>query len=221
MENQLASDSAVAVYYTYFDRPLAREQWSNYIGQIPLGFQSKVVRFRRWQDQHASLFSYLLLRQALLNLGYGSDCLQHLKYDKYGRPTIAGEIDFNLSHSGEYVVCALLKGRQGGIDIEQIQPIDVSDFRDLMTLEEWLAITVPEVSYRKFYNYWTIKESVMKADGRGLAIPLQKVYFQGDSATVYNEKWFLKEIMISPNYVCHLATRWKEPEVILKAVNFY
>jgi 4'-phosphopantetheinyl transferase len=113
-----------------------------------------------------------------------------------------------------------MKGGRGGIDIERIRPIQVSDFQSYMTAAEWSAITFPEVSYPKFYDYWTSKESVMKADGRGLYLPLLDIVIQGDQARVYEKVWFLKKVEIDQNYACHIATTWEKPSVLLKEIKF-
>lgn len=212
--------SEIEIFYTHFDIFLAIEKWENYLGGLPPHFQQKIKRFRRWQDQHASLLSYLLLQHALVKMGYSTDCLEHIEHDEYGRPSISPEVDFNLSHSGEYVVCALMKGGRGGIDIEHIKPIDIVDFKSYMTLEEWSILTLSQDSYKKFYDYWTIKESVMKADGRGLYIPLQDIFIQGECALLYGKTWFLKEVPIDKRYACHLATHWENPVVNLHEMRF-
>jgi 4'-phosphopantetheinyl transferase len=152
--------------------------------------------------------------------GYPGDCLERLQHNEHGRPSIDSNIDFNLSHSGEYVVCLLMKGGRGGIDIERIRPIQVSDFRSYMTAEEWSAMTFPEISYPKFYDYWTSKESVMKADGRGLYLPLSDIVIQGDQARVDEKVWFLKQVEIDQDYACHIATTWETHNVRLKEIKF-
>ena len=212
--------SEVEVFYTHFDVHFPMEKWEDYVGRIPYSSQQKIKKFRRWQDQHASLLSSLLLQYALIKIGYSIDCLEQIKYDEYGRPSVGPEVDFNLSHSGKYVVCALMRGGQGGIDIEQIKPIHITDFKNFMTLEERSTITLSQEPYRRFYEYWTIKESVMKADGRGLYIPLQDIFIHGGYAQLYDKTWFLKNIFIDGEYVCHLATHREDPVVNLHEVHF-
>ena len=210
----------VEIFYTSFHQPFSTEKWQYYLNKVPSAFQTRALRYLRWQDQHSSLLSHLLLQRGLLEAGYPAHCLNLLQHEKHGRPFIDSSLDFNLSHSGEYVVCALFKSGRGGVDIEKMRPIEVSDFRSHMSLEEWSAITVPEVSYPKFFDYWTCKESVMKADGRGLYIPLESILLQGPQALLEEKVWFLHKVEIDSGYACHLATTWESLGVQLKEIKF-
>jgi 4'-phosphopantetheinyl transferase len=210
----------VNIFYTHFTRPLSIEQWQIYFCQLPKNIQQKISNFRRWQDQHAALFSKLLLQHALSQAGYNSDCLNQLKYDLYNRPSIDNKIDFNISHSGEYVVCAISDQGRLGIDIELIKPINISDFNNYMTTEQYLSITRSKQSYKKFYELWTTKEAVIKADGRGLSIPLLDIKLDSNKASLYEKQWFISKIDIDINYVSHLVTSWKNTTINLKEIKF-
>jgi len=123
---------------------------------LPNETQQKILRYRRWQDRHAALFRRLLLKMALLEAGYPSSCLELLQFDNYNRPSIDSNIDFNISHSGNYVLCAISRTGRIGIDIEFIKDIDINYYRNFMSNNE--------APIRRFHDYWTIKESVMDAD---------------------------------------------------------
>ncbi|RKZ93766.1 MAG: hypothetical protein DRR19_00120 [Candidatus Parabeggiatoa sp. nov. 1] len=213
----------IALFYTHFEIPLPPDKWQTYLSQLPENLQQKINRFRRWQDQHASLFGKLLLLKALSKAGYPTDCLNRLQYEpKYKRPFIDNTGDFNISHSGEYVVCAFSHQGRIGIDIERIRTtLKVSNFQDYMTPKQWTDITTPQISSEKFFDYWTIKESVIKVDGRGLSIPLQDIHTDGHKATLHDAVWFLTKLEIDPNYVCHLATNWENPAIDLIKLDFF
>jgi 4'-phosphopantetheinyl transferase len=202
----------VKIFYTHFNSPLSIEQWQIYFCQLPKNIQQKISNFKRWQDQHAALFSKLLLQHALEQAGYNSDCLNQLKYESYNRPYIDNKIDFNISHAGEYVVCAISDQGRLGIDIELIKAINISDFNQYMETEP--------LSYEEFYEIWTIKEAVIKADGRGLSIPLLDIKLQTDKAYLYETQWFISKIDIDINYVCHIVTSWQNTDINLKEVKF-
>jgi 4'-phosphopantetheinyl transferase len=202
----------VKIFYTHFISPLSIEQWQIYFCQLPKNIQQKISNFRRWQDQHAALFSKLLLQHALSQAGYNSDCLNQLKYELYNRPFIDNKIDFNISHAGEYVVCAISDQGRLGIDIELIKPINISDFNQYMETEQ--------LSYKEFYEIWTIKEAVIKADGRGLSIPLLDIKLQTNKAYLYETQWFISKIDININYVCHIVTSWQNTNINIKEIKF-
>ena len=202
----------VKIFYTHFTSPLSIEQWQIYFCQLPKNIQQKISNFRRWQDQHAALFSKLLLQHALHQAGYNSDCLNQLKYELYNRPFIDNKIDFNISHAGEYVVCAISDQGRLGIDIELIKAINISDFNQYMETEP--------LSYKEFYEIWTIKEAVIKADGRGLSIPLLDIKLDTNKASLYDKQWFISTIEIDINYVCHLVTSWQNTTINFKKIKF-
>ncbi len=202
----------VKIFYTHFTSPLSIEQWQIYFCQLPKDIQQKISGFKRWQDQHAALFSKLLLQHALEQAGYNSDCLNQLKYELYNRPFIDNKIDFNISHAGEYVVCAISDQGRLGIDVELIKAINISDFNQYMETEP--------LSYKEFYEIWTIKESVIKADGRGLSIPLLDIKIDTNKASLYDKQWFISKIDLDINYVCHLVTSWQNTTINFKEIKF-
>lgn len=94
-----------------------------------------------------------------------------LRFGEKGKPYIENlpNIHFNISHSGHYVVCAVAPA-EIGIDVERIRKINLriaeryfsaSEIHDLMAQGEQ-----DRMNY--FITLWTIKESYLKAIGRGL-----------------------------------------------------
>ena len=77
---------------------------------------------------------------------------------------------FNVSHTGNYVACAL-SDEPVGIDIEQMRPSDQKIAERFFTLDERAYISAND-STASFYEIWTKKESRIKWEGRGLSKPL-------------------------------------------------
>lgn len=104
----------------------------------------------------------------------------------HGRPAIADRtgippIDFNLTHTDGVVAMIVALDREVGVDAEwagrSIGGLDIaesyfspSEVRDLFALE-------PARRMERFWHYWTLKESYIKARGKGLAIPLDQFSF--------------------------------------------
>jgi len=199
--------NAVHILYASFDKRLTEDSWEKFFCAFPIGTQTKIMRFRRWEDRHARLLGNLLLMAFLKMNGCedASDMLGNISTSEHGRPFLEKGIDFNISHSGQYVVCAASRDVRLGIDIERMKGIEVSDFKESFTPFEWDEIRKALDALAAFYRCWTAKESVVKADGRGLAIPLQTIDIVGNRAKVQGKTWFLKEIGIDPGYCCHLA----------------
>jgi 4'-phosphopantetheinyl transferase len=106
----------------------------------------------------------------------------------HGKPRLApsassGDLEFSVSHAGDRVVVAFARGRPLGVDVEEMQP-------DLCVEKLAPLILAPcEVEVLEgldagerilaFFIYWTRKEAVIKATGRGLDIPLQSFSVSG------------------------------------------
>jgi 4'-phosphopantetheinyl transferase len=96
-----------------------------------------------------------------------------IDYTKIGKPfiNIPSGLHFNISHSADWSVCAISEFPVG-IDIEIIQPIDLSIAKDCFTENEYKTMTgfadkTAQLNY--FYHIWTIKESYLKAIGSGFS----------------------------------------------------
>lgn len=210
----------IEILYARIEGRLSADKWNSYLSILPASMQNTIKRFSRWEDRQAGLFGKLLLIEALKKYGHGPDCLETILVDAYGRPFISGSIDFNISHSGEYVVCAIAGKGKVGIDIEKIRPIDLTDFENWLTESQWRKITEANNKFELFYDHWTMKESVMKADGRGLSLPIQDIQETDRQAVVEGTTWHVIRIEIDALYCCHLATNEYEPEIRLKKTEF-
>ena len=99
--------------------------------------------------------------------------------DVYGKPFFVNlpHIHFNVSHSGKYCVAAFSTSPVG-IDVQEICTpfMDIAD--SFFNLEErnYLHSIDESVQPGAFYELWTLKESYVKAVGKGMQIPLDAVY---------------------------------------------
>jgi 4'-phosphopantetheinyl transferase len=141
----------------------------------------RMARFVFERDRKAFLLTRALVRTTLSR--YASVAPADWKFitNVHGRPEIvdrpAGvpDLRFNISHTDGLIACAVTIGREVGVDVEHIgrhllhdvagrhfAPREVSDLRKLPDDEQ----------HKVFFDYWTLKESYIKARGFGLALPL-------------------------------------------------
>ena len=84
---------------------------------------------------------------------------------------------FNLSHSGTYAMCAAELGSRRervGCDLEKIGELKEKVAARFFCREEYETIfheQSEEAKTELFYRYWVLKESFMKATGKGMALP--------------------------------------------------
>ncbi len=137
--------------------------------------RTRVRRFLRWEDAHRGLFADLLIRRHIVeSLGMKNQEIS-FSFNEFGKPSLVGEegFHFNLSHSGIWVVCAIDR-EPVGVDVEKVAPIDFGISRNFFNEDEHLDLMShnepDKLSY--FFTLWTLKESYIKAEGKGLSIPL-------------------------------------------------
>ena len=102
----------------------------------------------------------------------------------HGRPEIASpasRLRFNVSHTEGLVVCLVSRGRELGVDAESLRRerhwLDLAE-RFFAPAEARALREVPAARRAlRFLEYWTLKESYVKARGRGLTLPLSSFWF--------------------------------------------
>ena len=117
------------------------------------------------------------------------DASREIKIEERGKPYFQDRSlpRFSISHSGEYVVCALSK-HEVGCDIQIMEGKDsdrtLKIGKRFFSEREFLDMERAEDPQDYFYRIWTIKESYIKALGEGLSLPLDSFYVEiseGDS----------------------------------------
>jgi len=170
--------------------------------------KSKVKSFKKETDKETALLSRGLLRKMLaVEIGVRPEKIKFSR-SKYERPFLAESknLDFNVSHSGDWIVWVLASSSRAGIDIEKIRPIEETLVDSCFTKEEKEYIGGnKDFDLEKFFELWTLKEAFIKADGKGLSYPLQDFYFQIDpqiklQAKFSNQAWYFKQYDLDPDY---------------------
>jgi len=135
----------------------------------------KINRLRSQAEKRRSLAASCLLSRVLRMNGVDS---QTSHYGENGKPylTDAPTVFFNLSHSGERVMCAL-SDREVGCDVEKMRDIDCSVAKRFFHPDEYKALLAADEEARQdlFFRLWTLKESALKAAGIGMVFPLSSL----------------------------------------------
>lgn len=107
--------------------------------------------------------------------------------NEYGRPEItnghpeAAGLCFNITHARGLIALAISRHRALGIDVENLneRPASISIAQRLFSPVEAteLARLPQELLHHRFLEYWTFKESYIKARGMGLSLPLDQFSF--------------------------------------------
>ena len=153
--------------------------------QLPEAFWP-VDTMRNDKDVFSSALGHLMCKRLLLE-EVKEEALQSLRPSLYGKWKLPGfSLDFNIAHSGDYVVVVLTNPGVAGIDIEVIRPIPWRDYEDCFSAPEWETLSRSPQPEEKFFELWTRKESLAKAYGMGLQFPLNKIHVSDRSGILHD-----------------------------------
>ena len=147
--------------------------FENLLKRVPDYRQKKAMSFKFPKGKMQSLGVGLLLHLACVEAGFeGAD--EHVAYGENGKPYLVDfpDVHFNLSHSGERVMCVLspfdvgcdvetIKGDRGRLAERFFMPEESAWIKHFETLEK---------QSDAFYRLWTLKECYMKVTGRGMSL---------------------------------------------------
>lgn len=182
---------------------------SNYESQLadslPNQDKSEILKHVKSNDRLQKICGKLILQKMLIDGGYTSDVLHQIKVDQFNRPYIDRLVDFNISHSDKLVVVALSRSTKIGIDVERIQEINLNDFTYSFTNEEIIKIKNNPDSIQSFYDLWTKKEAVIKANGKGLHLSMQDVVKFDKFYLCEGIYWKTLPLALHHKYACAIA----------------
>jgi len=195
----------VHIYYTSLEGECSRllHRLGRY---LPPAMYRQMQAYRFEKDACRYLLGKMLLLKGLVARGYPSDILSAIQYNECNKPWLNETVSFNISHSGDHIICALSGSLHVGIDIEQVRPVELTDFTDCFSTTEWECMRNSDNLLNSFYQFWTRKEAVLKADGRGLGIPLNEFEVVNDKVLVGAAAWHLKALDMLEGYAIHIAS---------------
>ena len=142
--------------------------------------REKCLRLRSENDRRRCIAADMLAREMISAKTGIEPCRIRFSEDKNGKPfSENADAFFNVAHSGRYVVAAVSRCGNVGIDIECIKPISPSvmrffcsesDSRFILGDTDATAIskiTDSEVLTR-FFRVWCFKEAFFKKTGEGI-----------------------------------------------------
>jgi 4'-phosphopantetheinyl transferase len=181
-------------------------KYNLYLSLLSKDMQKDILRYRLEDDRRRSLLGKITLLNYFNR--YTNFNLVDIERTSYNRPYIKNSnVDFNISHSKDYVVCAFSKNNSIGIDIEALNfDININDFKSIFSRNEFDLIINSNKSIEIFYKLWTIKEAILKADGRGfIAEPKDiTINIEQNRATLKNRIYNIRSFKID-EYIYSLA----------------
>lgn len=156
--------------------------------QLPQRF-AKAKRYRFEKDYLRSIGVGVLLLHVFPDLDESL-----VQTNEHGKISILNHDECSISHSGNYVVLVTDK-TPIGIDIEEIK--EIKEKHNLVSKKvfspeerQWMN----EDMSQRFFVLWTQKESLVKAVGCGITVPLVECnvlpFEKGESVEYAQHRWF-------------------------------
>lgn len=155
--------------------------------------KARADRFRHADDRMRCLCADMLARRMLAKVADVSPADISFTQGNKGKPYANLPLQFSVSHSGDFVLCAVSE-HPIGADVEQIKPFRAGMVARYFTKAEadfvWGGSPAPDgnVTDRdvcaRFYRVWTAKESYVKMTGTGISTDLGAVVYDPTVQTV-------------------------------------
>ncbi|MDI6687881.1 MAG: 4'-phosphopantetheinyl transferase superfamily protein [Desulfobacterales bacterium] len=179
-------------FYTLIDEIKDTVLLDRYRSVISENEKRKVNRYVFEKDKHSCLVTRALLRFVLSACTCCDPELFEFIENNYGKPDlkpglVTMPVKFNISHSRNVTACALALGSEIGMDIEDHSrkiDLNIADRFFSKPESEYLRSCPDKDRQEVFFDFWTLKESYIKARGMGLSIGLDKFGFKIDKKNV-------------------------------------
>ena len=157
---------------------IADDEWPKLAALLDEAETARAARFAFESDRRAYVAAHALLRASLSERAkWVAPAAWRFGATPHGKPFLLSPrtgLDVSLSHTRGMAAVAIASGRDVGVDVESfLKPRDALKVAERFFAPEEAAIvraqSDPESQSEVFFAIWTLKEAVLKADGRGLA----------------------------------------------------
>lgn len=183
--------------------------------KLPHFFTTDIDRIKNNGLKKAKTLARLMLIHCLKETD-SFELIQNWNLGAYRKPRIEGWYEFNISHSGDWVLIAYSKFPVG-IDIEQNSGYK-NDIIEYFHPDEKTYIYDALDKGRAFFEVWTRKEAFLKATGTGITAEslFQKINCLPDEILFDGNNFFIQNFDIAPGYLSHICHQGASVELMLK-----
>ncbi len=195
-----------------------------YAALLDIDEEARWRRFRVEAARDQYLIGRALLRTTLSRYADVAPTAWRFETNAYGCPFVAApatccDLRFNLSHTDGLVACAVTRDGEVGIDVEntdrEVDPLALAPTVFAPAEIADLAAMPAARQHERFFSYWTLKESYIKARGMGLSLPLDGFWFELDGGAPRirftttcpdrPERWHFEQHRPTPSHKLALA----------------
>jgi len=211
--------SMVEVFAAKLHRDLCDDEIQALLSLVSDEKRERIYRLKQRQDALRTLIGDVLVRILICErLGVRNKDLTFDKND-WGKPFLAShpDVHFNIAHSGHWVACCI-DTQPAGIDIQKIKKIDINLAKRFFSQKEYEYLMSLHEFRRKpaFFELWALKESYVKALGKGMSIPFRSFTIIDEAGNIKLEsenetaEYYFKKFFIDNDYKMTVCTLNKE-----------
>ncbi len=179
-------EDEVQVWTVLEDRVDDPDLIASYHGLLTPEESARHERLRFARHRHQFLLTRALVRTTLSLYADVEPAAWRFEAGEWGKPEVSAPgghswLRFNLANTDGLIACAVARSRDVGVDVENMErsgeTVSIAD-RYFSKSEAGALRALPEARQReRFFRYWTLKESYIKARGMGLQISLEQFSF--------------------------------------------
>jgi 4'-phosphopantetheinyl transferase len=179
----------IHVWLAFDGEPMRPELLRGFMAMLEPGEIERMNRLRDGPLRNQFLVTRALQRSVLADYLQADPRELRFAAGAHGKPALAAPFDraglfFNVAHTRGLVAVAVSGSATLGVDVENIEartaPLAVAARYFAACEADALRALPPAGQQRRFYALWTLKESWLKATGRGLAAGMANVCFEFD-----------------------------------------
>ena len=158
------------LFFVKVNNPIDENTFRYLLGFVQAEKKERILKQKIKQNADNMLVGELLAKTAIKNV-FGIDIKkQKFVLSPLGKPHLDNNsgVHFNISHSGEYVACAV-SDKPVGIDIQKIKKFKSKVAERVCNEKELRQIEESDDKESEFAKIWTQKEAVVKMYGLGIA----------------------------------------------------
>lgn len=147
---------------------------------------------------------------------------KEVKTGEYGKPYIENGAQFNIAHSGSYVVISVGGDMPVGCDIEMLKDMKYERLaKTAFHKNELTALKNSDNQQELFFELWTKKEAFLKCVGAGFHLSSKKIDLTRNKhfLSYNNQRYRFKEYMLK-GYKIMLCSPSTDFSKELKEINF-
>lgn len=204
----------IQVFAENIHHPRWDDAETRFQSQLPVHLVQSLLRLKHPLQRRRSMVARLMLAEVLERHYASPETIHHWNILPTDKPSLP-DYHFNFSHSGDWVLLAINKHVEIGVDVERKRSIKPEKFQKHYAPGELEQVLNAADRSLAFIEWWTKKEALVKAVGTGLRMPLRDLIEAKPRTYAIDGKQYTAVPLPPPHpeYRAHLAVCGVNPMI--------